>query len=146
MGTQYMFLYPKLFTAPSRAEPPPFLQSPRSAGAPSSLPFLLAISTQAAAAALRLGLCDCVSGFPSGLRPPAVTARPRPRSSAHQPVTLRACLSLSSRLRWIVNGAWPRRQRDARLEGNGSQQPLLHQGGSKALPFLLALQRADACA
>jgi hypothetical protein len=30
--------------------------------------------------------------FPSGLSP--VTARPRPRSSAHRPVTLRACPSL----------------------------------------------------
>ncbi|XP_020395278.1 transcription initiation factor TFIID subunit 5 [Zea mays] len=78
MGTQYTFHYPKLFTAPSRADPPSFLQSPRSAGAPSSLPFLPAIGTQAAAAALRLGLYDCVSGFPSGLRPPASHHAPSP--------------------------------------------------------------------
>jgi hypothetical protein len=78
MGTQYTFLYPKLFTAPSRVESPPFLQSPCSAGAPSFLPFLLAIGTQAAAAALRIELCYCVSGFPSGLRPPASHHAPSP--------------------------------------------------------------------
>jgi hypothetical protein len=101
---------------------------------------------QAVAAALRLGLCDCVSGFPSGLQPPASHRAPSPPVLCTPAVTLRACLSLSSRLWWIVNGARPRRQRDTRLEGSGSQQPLLHQCGSKALPFLLALQRADACA
>uniref|UniRef100_A0A804PHR7 Uncharacterized protein n=1 Tax=Zea mays TaxID=4577 RepID=A0A804PHR7_MAIZE len=94
MGTQYTFLYPKLFTAPSRVESPPSLQSPRSADAPSFLPFLPAIGTQAATAAFRIELCDCVSGFPSGLRPPASHRAPSPPVLC-TPAGDRACLPFS---------------------------------------------------
>jgi hypothetical protein len=137
--------------------PPPFLRLPRSAAAPSSADPLAPASRHAGGGAQARDFSDGVSGFPSRLFP--VASRPRLRSSAHRPVTLRACLSLSlylsSRLQLIVNGARPRRLRRAQPEGSGSEQPLLHQGGraalgalmpqSEALPVLLALQRAEAC-
>jgi ferredoxin len=99
---------------------------PRSAAAPSSALSLItrvrhagdgggaqALSDGAQARALR----DGVNGFPSRLSPAA--SLPRLRSSAHRPLILRACLSL---LPPPVDRQW-------RSDGNGSQQPLLHQGG-----------------
>jgi hypothetical protein len=94
---------------------------PRSAGAPSSAPSLTrARHTGDGGGAQDRAITDGVRL----LRPPLAT-RPRLRSSAHRPVILRACLSLSSRLWWIVNGARP--------EGSGSQQPLLRQEGRAPL-------------
>jgi hypothetical protein len=120
----------------------------RSAGAPSFAPSLTRArhtGSQGGGAQAR-ALSDGVNGFPSRLR-----------SSAHRPVTLRACLSLS-----LLSPPLDRQQRPAPAaaprgpEGSGSQQPLLHQGGraalgafmpqNKAIPVLLALQRAKACA
>jgi hypothetical protein len=94
----HTFLYRNFFTAPVKAHIRRRFFShhlPRSAGAPSPAPFLTrARHTGGGARALS----DGVSGLPS---------RPRLRSSAHRPVTLRACLSLSSRPRWIVNATGP---------------------------------------
>jgi hypothetical protein len=148
------FLYPNLFTAPAKAHtrrrflilPSTSSSQRRRGGAPSSAPSLTcAWHAGDGGGAQSRTLSGGVSGFPSRLSP--VASRPRLRSCARRPVTLRACLSLSSRLRWIVNGARP--------EG-GNQQPLPHQGGradlgafmpqSEALPVLLTIQRAEACA
>jgi hypothetical protein len=85
---------------------------PRSAAAPSSALSLITRVRHAgdgggaqalSDGAQALALSDGVNGFPSRLSP--VASLPRLRSSAHRPLILRACLSLSSRLRWIVNGA-----------------------------------------
>jgi hypothetical protein len=90
---------------------------------------------------------------------PPLASRITPSPPVHRtPAGDPACvppLSVSSRLRWIVNGARLRRLRRARPEGR-SQQPLLDQGDraalwalmphSDALPVFLALQRAETCA
>jgi hypothetical protein len=139
----YTFLYPKLFTAPAKAH--------------GRRPFFIFLTAPAlhigarhagGGAALRLGI-----SFPSRLSP--VASRPRLQSSAQRSVTLR--VSLSSRLRLIIDGARPQRLRRARPSGSGSQLLLLHQCGpaalgalcmpqSEALPVCLALQRAETCA
>jgi hypothetical protein len=62
-----------------------------------------------------------VSGSPSRLLP--IASRPRLRSSAHRPVTLRARLPLPSRLRWTVDSARPRRLHCAPRTAGGQREP-----------------------
>ena len=119
----------------------------------------LALGMKATEAALRLGLSATAGQSQARRRrqrlllpPLASHLAPSPPSSAHRLATLRTHLPLPSRLRWTVEGARTLRLRRARPAGNGSQQPLLHQGGraalgtlmpqSEALPVRLALQRA----
>lgn len=95
------------------------------------LPLRLALNTQATAAAVpdsgsqgrrgspRLGVV--VSGYPSRLSP--IASRPRLRSSAHRPATLRTRLALPSRLRWTVDGARPRRLHCAPRAAGGQREP-----------------------
>jgi hypothetical protein len=151
---------PHVFTAPTKAhrtQPRPAGDGDGGGGAPSSAPSLTRVRHAGdgdGGGAQDRALSDGGGGFPSRLSP--VASRSRLRSSERRPVTLRACPSLSSRLRWIVNGAQPRRLRRKRPESSGSQQPLLHQGSlaalgalmpqSETLPVLLALPRAEACA
>jgi hypothetical protein len=99
---------PNLFAAPgSSAQPPPFLHLLRRAGAPSSAPSLTcARHAGGGGGAVARDLSDGISGFPSRLSPVA----------SGPPHTGR--WSLSSRLRWIVNDARPRRLRRARPEGS----------------------------
>jgi hypothetical protein len=145
----HTFLYRNFFTAPVKAHSRRRFFShhlPRSAGAPSPAPLPYSRSAHRRRR----------SGSGSQRRRQRLTLAPSPpvlRTPAGDP----ACVPLSLIPPPVdCQRHRPRHMRRARPDGCGSQQPLLHQGvraalvalmpQSEALPVLLALQRAEACA
>jgi hypothetical protein len=156
MGTTQTSLYPN-------RQQPPFLHLPRSGGSPSSAPpshdtrsarrrrrQRSGSGSQRRWGSPRLG--GGVSGSPSRISP--IALRPRLRSSAQRPATLRARFPLPCRLRWTVDGARPRRLHCAPRATGGQRDPAaaapprrLRRFGSayapnEVLPVRLGLKRA----